>query len=351
MLFYKKSIWQKILNSLIPVIIGFILFLWVQDAGSQTQPSSRDLSSALEQDAGDQSRDNTYIRVLRNNQSLLVSLDIKEKRLSDALSELAAEAGIGISFRSYSSVDRKVSLRLSDAPFYEVVYALLENTGMTPDISENGRVLVIRDVIVSPSEDNPQVSHATLSGRITDAVTGEPLIGANIILQNTAIGTATDLQGYFHLQRIPAGERVLVVRYLGYVTKEIRINGSPGQELQRDISLQPDQVEGEEIIIYTQALGQARAIRQQLNSNTIVNVVSETRLRELPDANAAESVGRLPGVSVLRDAGEGQKVAIRGMGPRYSSITIDGNRVPGTDGDRSVDLSMISPEMLSGIEV
>jgi len=199
--------------------------------------------------------------------------------------------------------------------------------------------------------DPVQQQHGVVAGRIVDAVTGEPLFGANVILQNTAIGAAANDDGEYSISRMPAGEQVLVVRYLGYVTKRIDVTVVAGERVVVDISLQPDHVEGEEIIIYTQALGQARAIRQQLNANTIMNVVSETRLRELPDANAAESIGRLPGISVLRDAGEGQKVAIRGMGPRYSSITIDGNRVPGTDGDRSVDLSMISPEMLAGIEV
>ncbi|MCH8494694.1 MAG: TonB-dependent receptor [Balneolales bacterium] len=201
------------------------------------------------------------------------------------------------------------------------------------------------------SNEPQQQERGEVRGTVVDAANGEALIGASIILRNSAIGAVTNNDGEYLVTRLPAGEQVLVVRYLGYVTQEIEVNVLGGERITLDIRLQPDHVLGEEIVIQTQALGQANAIRQQVNSNTIVNVVSETRLRELPDANAAESIGRLPGVSVLRDAGEGSRVAIRGMGPRYSSITIDGNRVPGTDGDRSVNLSMISPEMLAGIEV
>ncbi len=196
-----------------------------------------------------------------------------------------------------------------------------------------------------------QPGQGAVTGLVTDASTGEPLPGVTVILANTAIGAAADVNGRYTITRLPAGEQTLVVRYLGYVTLTLEVIVIPGETVELDVSLQPDVVLGEEVVIYAQALGQAQAIREQLGSNTIVNVVSEARLRELPDANAAESIGRLPGVSVLRDAGEGQKVAIRGMGPRFSSITIDGNKVPGTDGDRSVDLSMISPEMLAGIEV
>jgi TonB-dependent receptor len=198
------------------------------------------------------------------------------------------------------------------------------------------------------------ISHAQtggIRGVITDASSGETLIGANVVLQNTAIGDATNLEGQYHLRRLPEGEQTIVIRSLGYRTQIITVNIQADETLVHDIVMDPDVMEGEEILIYSQALGQAQAIRTQLASNTIVNVVSEARLRELPDANAAETIGRLPGVSIIRDAGEGSKVAIRGMGPQYSSITIDGNRIPGTSADRSVDLSMISPEMLSGIEV
>lgn len=204
---------------------------------------------------------------------------------------------------------------------------------------------------VSVFHESMQQERGEVGGTVVDARTGEALIGASIILRNTAIGAVSNTEGEYLVTRLPEGEQILVVRYLGYVTREIEVNVIGGERITLNIRLQTDTVMGEEIVIQTQALGQANAIRQQVSSNTIVNVVSETRLRELPDANAAESIGRLPGVAILRDAGEGSRVAIRGMGPRFSSITIDGNRIPGTDDDRSVNLSMISPEMLAGIEV
>ena len=72
----------------------------------------------------------------------------------------------------------------------------------------------------------------------------------------------------------------------------------------------------------------------------------------MPDANAAESVGRLPGISILREGGEGNKVVIRGLSPKYNKIMIDGIEVASTDeGDRSTNISMISPYSLEGIEV
>ena len=96
------------------------------------------------------------------------------------------------------------------------------------------------------------------------------------------------------MSNLPERRQVLGVSYLGYRSEDIEAVVVAGETLELDIELEPDLVEGEEIVIYSQAMAQAEAIRRQLNVNTIVNVVSAARLRELPDANAAEAVGRLP---------------------------------------------------------
>lgn len=200
--------------------------------------------------------------------------------------------------------------------------------------------------------DAARAQSGSVAGRVIDETSGEPLTGAAVLLPGTAIGTATDLDGRFLLSGLPAGEQMLQVRYLGYVTQDAPVTVQEGTTVEVVIEMAPDVLEGSEVIITAQAEGQAQAINQQLQSNTIVNVVSAARIQELPDANAAESVGRLPGISIVRDAGEGAKVTVRGLAPKFSAITVDGDKIPSTDlDDRSVDLAMISPEMLAGIEV
>lgn len=109
------------------------------------------------------------------------------------------------------------------------------------------------------------------------------------------------------------------------------------------------------VVVSAQRLGQNAAINQRLNSDALVNVVSRDAIRELPDINAAEAIGRLPGISLTRSGGEGSKVILRGLDPKFAAVSINGVKQPGTDlasgADRSVDLSNISPEMLSGIEI
>lgn len=192
----------------------------------------------------------------------------------------------------------------------------------------------------------------SISGRVTDASDDSPLWGTNILLAGTSTGTSTDHEGKYRLTGIPEGKALIVFRYLGYHSDSIEVNILAGKTLQLNVQLKALVLEGDEIVVSAQLQGQTAAINQQLSSNTIVNIVSSDKIQELPDANVAESLSRLPGISLQRDAGEGSKVVVRGLSPKFNSVTVNGERIPATDpNDRSVDLSMISQDILAGIEV
>jgi TonB-dependent receptor len=190
-----------------------------------------------------------------------------------------------------------------------------------------------------------------IKGVLKDAQSGDPMMFANVALKGTTIGTVTDGEGNYELPNLRAGTYTLVFSYLSYQTMEQEVQIVAGEVLEIDGALEMASIMGEEVVITAMARGQVAAMNQQVKSNTIMNVVSKEKIMELPDQNAAETVGRLPGVSLVRDGGEGTKVTLRGLAPRFNSITIDGEKVPSTsDQDRSVDLSMFSTDALAGIE-
>jgi TonB-dependent receptor len=215
---------------------------------------------------------------------------------------------------------------------------------------------------------------ATVAGTVRDAQTGDALPGALVQIVNTSLGTSTDLEGKFILRNLPAGSYTIRAAYVGYSGQQATVEAMEGEALRHDFRLTAVGIESEEVVVTAQAAGQKAAINQQLSSLPIVNVVSRDRVQELPDANAAESVSRLPGVSLIRTGGEGSKVVIRGLSPQYNQITIDGvempsnvvsaNNISGVSGeggglaasgdnlgDRGGDLSMVSSNMLGGIKV
>ncbi|MEO8398698.1 MAG: carboxypeptidase-like regulatory domain-containing protein, partial [Ignavibacteriaceae bacterium] len=189
-------------------------------------------------------------------------------------------------------------------------------------------------------------------GKVTDASDGSPLWGTNILAAGTSIGTTTGSDGKYKLTGISAGKAVIVFSYLGYAPDSIEVDVIEGKTTELNTNLSSLVLQGEEVVVSAQLQGQTAAINQQLSSNTIVNVVSADKIQELPDANVAESIGRLPGIAIQRDAGEGTKVVVRGLSPKFNSVTVNGVRIPATDpNDRSVDLSVISQDILGGIEV
>lgn len=201
----------------------------------------------------------------------------------------------------------------------------------------------------------------SITGHIYDKETKSPLPGANVIIKNTSLGSASDMEGKFLITNVPTGQQTLIVSYIGYNTITLEVNIPENKILQQDFYLTATALTGQTVTVTAQAQGQLQAINQQLTSNTIENVVSKARIQELPDVNAAESIGRLPGVSIVRSGGEATNVDIRGLGPKYNLITVNGIELPPTGSpgyqngqlqhsdSRSVDLSLIPSNMLDGI--
>lgn len=192
----------------------------------------------------------------------------------------------------------------------------------------------------------------TLIGRITGSDTKEALPYATVIVKGTNNGAATDLDGNYIIRNIDAGNRTIAVSYVGYETKNVDVIIKPDVVTKLNVVLKITFVKGKEVIVTAQRVGQQGAINEQINSNVIKNVVVADRLQENPDANAAEAIGRLPGVSLIRSGGEGTGVVIRGLDPKYSQVLLDGIPLPSTDDNtRATGISGISQYMLQGVEI
>jgi len=195
-------------------------------------------------------------------------------------------------------------------------------------------------------------ANSKINGKVYDKLSGELLPGANVFLKNTSIGAATNFDGLYRIENIAPGEYTMIVTYIGYDSQTFEITIENDKSLEMNVGLEYKTLEGDEVVVTAQAIGQMQAINQQITSNSVKNIVSSAKIKELPESNAAEAVGRLPGVSLQREGGEGNKVVIRGLSPQFNKISINGISMAATgDEDRSVDLSMISPNVLNGIEV
>lgn len=196
-----------------------------------------------------------------------------------------------------------------------------------------------------------QTGTGSIVGRISDE-NGEPMVGATILIEPLSLGTIADANGNYQLLGVPAGTHPVKISFIGYTPEEVSVTVTRGQVYRLDRQMSVSAMEILEVTAYGQARGQIAAINQQLNAKGITNVVSGEKLQELPDVNVAEAIGRLPGLMVERNRGEGQKIIIRGLAPKYNTISVGGHMAPSTSpDDRSTDLNMISPDILGGVEV
>ena len=84
----------------------------------------------------------------------------------------------------------------------------------------------------------------------------------------------------------------------------------------------------------------------------VVDAITAEDIGAFPDTNLAESLQRITGVSINRVRGEGQSVTVRGFGPEFNLVLLNGRQMPTTGGiNRSYDFSNIASEGVSGVEV
>lgn len=95
-----------------------------------------------------------------------------------------------------------------------------------------------------------------------------------------------------------------------------------------------------------------RALEAERKADNLTNVVSAEDVGQFADQNVAESLQRLPGVTVGRSEGEGRSVSVRGLPSQFTAVTIDGVRLGTSNGDTaSVSLDSVSNEQLQQIEI
>ena len=108
----------------------------------------------------------------------------------------------------------------------------------------------------------------------------------------------------------------------------------------------------EHVTVIGQAARLDKALKEQRRSDSISNVVSADGVAQLPDANAAEALQRVPGVTVERDQGEGRYVTVRGLGAGLNAVSINGSLLPSPEGDtRAVAMDVLPSELVQSMSV
>jgi TonB-dependent receptor len=202
----------------------------------------------------------------------------------------------------------------------------------------------------TPGKPAARPGNGSVSGTIKDA-TGAVIAGAQIVLQPGGTTVASNAQGDFYIQNVPAGKYTLTVSDVGFENAVSTIAVTAGQSTLANTTMTVASA-NQQVVVMGTLQGDVAAINEQRTSENILNVMTAPEIANLPNQSVATVLGRMPGVTVQINEGEAQYVQIRGTEPRLSNTTMDGVLVPGPDPQvRQVDLWVIPADLMGAVEI
>jgi len=173
-----------------------------------------------------------------------------------------------------------------------------------------------------------------IRGTVFDEAYGEYLPGVTVLVVGTTIGTITDLDGKFSIS-IDPGTYDLRLSFISYETKTIQgIEVQAGEAtVLGEIGLSEASIELEEVTVSASAIKNTETalLTMKQKSANVLDGISAAGFRKIGDSDAAASMRRVPGVSVVG----GRYVYVRGLGDRYTKTILNGVDVPGLDPNRN----------------
>jgi iron complex outermembrane receptor protein len=161
-----------------------------------------------------------------------------------------------------------------------------------------------------------------LTGKVTDAKTGQPLAGASIVLSDSHAGTITDSNGVYVFKNLPVGHTIFEVSYAGYKTLVAHLDIKDNSE--HDFALTTSMLENEGVTVT--AVGSATSIRK---TPIPISRVSKSELLGTTSTNIIDALTRQPGINQLSTGPAISKPVIRGLGYNRLIVINDGVRQEG----------------------
>lgn len=196
-----------------------------------------------------------------------------------------------------------------------------------------GKFLTLISVLTLSLFSFSSFGQGSISGVVKDAKSGETIVGANVVIQGTTIGAATDLDGNFLINNVAAGTYVIQVSFVTYKTHTVQdVVVQNAKRTSLEISLSEDVSELEEVVVTaTKSIDNDYSILSAIReSKLVVTGISAEMIMKSPDRDAAEVVKRVPGVSIMG----GRFVVIRGLSERYNVTMLHGAYAPSMEADK-----------------
>lgn len=261
------------------------------------------------------------------SQTAKVTLNLKNARIEEVLNaiEIKSEYYFLLNQKQVD-INRRVDVNMKNASIKDVLTNVFKNENISFNVYDRQIILTRKENIPSFVTEAQQ-QQRKVTGTITDANTGEQLIGVNILVEGTTHRAVTDMSGNYSIV-VPNPNSVLVFTYMGYNTKKIALEG----ETSLNIKLSPDVTRLDEVVVVGYGTQKRSAV------TAAITTLSSKDIKDMPTSNAATALqGKLPGVIVQQTSGSPGStpaIKVRGFGSISAGtsplIVVDGNIVSST---------------------
>ncbi|MCH7886786.1 MAG: TonB-dependent receptor [Candidatus Marinimicrobia bacterium] len=169
---------------------------------------------------------------------------------------------------------------------------------------------------------------ASLSGRVTDAETGEALEGTNVVVAGPSLtelrGTATAADGTYSIGDLPVGLYDVTVTYIGYKTAAASVSLAADQHRIIDFALNPEAVLGQELVVSI-----SRSEEKILEAPAAVSVITAKDIEGRPTLSPADHLQGIPAVDIVSNGINQKNVVVRGFNNIFSGslLSLTDNRI------------------------
>src|SRR5688572_30271635 len=160
----------------------------------------------------------------------------------------------------------------------------------------------------------PAANTGTISGRVIDVRSGQPLTEVGVQVVGQGRGMQTGLDGRFRFANVPAGTITLHVRRIGYRPKTLTgLYLEPGKTLEQPVVMEQATVTLAAIVATAdQERGTVNAaLNEQRNATGIVSTIGKEQISKSPDSDAAQVLQRVSGIAIQ----DGKYLNVRGLDP------------------------------------
>lgn len=322
------------------------MFCWQDNrvlAAQQQEQENRNYTLASVSEKGFFFPVHTYEKQIDELQKIIAT-EMKNQPVKEVMEEIAKKADLGLMYNPLlHSLDKKIDFKHGQITAGRALILALEGTGYEAVISKNKEIVVMRRV--TPDELTDELYDFEITGEVTDAESGEMLPGVSVYVEDTQIGTTTNLEGRYTLN-VPDDAETLVFSFVGYRQQQVEIAG----RTTIDIELAPDVIMGEEMVVT--AFGIEREARGLTYSTQGVSPEQMSEARELNLMNSLQ--GKVSGLNITQSSqgvGSPTRVVLRGnrsfTGSNEPLYVVDGVPIRGNPQDLSPD-EIESMDVLKG---